>query len=390
MRPDGETILQFGGGNFLRAFVDVFLHDANVEGQEVGLAVVITSTDSPRAQQINASRGAYHVHCRGRLEGVEVDETRRYDRGLARALPAASDWPEVLRLARSPDLRLVVSNTTEAGFILDDADGHSDVARTALGAAASLLPGAPPSPQSATPASFPAKLLAVLAARYHSGLPALTVVPCELYEENGDRLRKLVLEQARRWGLSGDLLEWIRNQCLWPNTLVDRIVSGRPKSHPLLSEDSLLVVAEPYAFWAIENRPDLELFRHQHLRLVDNVAPFSLRKVRVLNGIHTALVCRALPLGIETVAEALEHSEVGPWLRQLLDEEILPVLKGRVPDLEEFVRSGLERFGNPHLHHRLADIAIHHETKLQTRLVPTAREFEERFGRKPPLLSRLL
>lgn len=363
---DSESVLQFGGGNFLRAFADVFIDRANRGPRPVGKAVVVQSTPGPRAEWINAQAGSYHVVTRGIEAGETVDRVERVA-PLSRALVAATQWQQVLEVGRSPALRLVVSNTTEAGLALDDDEKPSG---------------------KGVPRSFPAKLLAVLLARREAGLGGLTVLPCELIEGNGDLLYRLVLEQAHAWRVEDAALDWLKNECRWPNTLVDRIVSGRPAEHLLLAEDQLLTVAEPYALWAIE-APGLDFVDDPAVRLVDDVAPYALRKVRLLNGAHTALVCRAGGR-FETVRQAVEDAAVRGWLETLLYQELLPPINGRVDGAEAFAGQVLERLANPFLDHRLADIALHHETKVGTRLLPTYREFKETRGSEPALLAEIL
>jgi tagaturonate reductase len=360
-----ETVLQFGGGNFLRAFADVFIDRTNQGPRPVGKVVVVQSTPGPRSEWINQQGGSYHVVTRGIEQGQTVDRSERVA-SISRALEAAGQWPQVLELAQSPALRFVVSNTTEAGLALD-AD------EPALGG---------------TPRSFPAKLLAVLLARRQAGLDGLTVLPCELVENNGDTLRGLVLRQGREWGVEEAALDWVKTACRWPNTLVDRIVSGRPAEHPLLDEDKLLTVGEPYALWAIQ-AADLGFVEDPAVRMVKDVEPYALRKVRLLNGAHTALVCKAGDQ-FETVRQAVADVGVRAWLEKLLLEELLPPVEGRIEGGAEFAAQVLERFANPFLDHRLADIALHHETKIGTRLLPTYGEFKEAFGQEPPLLAALL
>jgi tagaturonate reductase len=378
-----ETVLQFGTGNFLRAFVDLFVHDANAQGQAVGRVVVVQSTASNRAATLNGSGDGYHVLVRGKWQGAVVDDVVRVT-SVSRALDARSQWDEVLRVGASPALRFVVSNTTEAGMALADENGLArEAASGARGAAA--------------PVSFPAKLLRVLQRRFELGLPGLAILPCELVEPNGTKLRDLCLEQAARWSLPADLVEYVRSGNRWFNSLVDRIVSGKPAEHPLLAADPLLTAAEPYALWAVEATdaagradPAALPFRHPAVVAVADVKPYALRKIRLLNGAHTALVCKALPLGIETVREAVGHPAVGPWLRDVLFEEVVPVLEGRVADPAGFAAQTLERFANPFLHHRLADIALNHQAKLKTRLVPTVEDYTAKFGRPPPRLTAIL
>lgn len=359
-----ETILQFGGGSFLRAFADVFVHEANAGGEAVGRVVVVQSTGGDRAALLNAQGGRYHVVVRGLADGVEIDNTLAV-RSISRALPAKSEWARVIEVARTPALRMVISNTTEAGYALVDND----------------RPG--------LPRSFPARLLCVLQARYRAGLPGLAVLPCELVAPNGELLRDLVLSQADAWRLDTGLRDWIRRDVRWVNTLVDRIVSGRPASHPLLESDGLLTAAEPFALWVVEAQPG-DLFPHPCVRFVRDVRPYALRKVRILNGAHTALVCRALPEGLRTVREAVGNPEVGRWLRRLVFEEIVPTLQDAVEDAGGFAEQVMERFANPFLDHRLEDIALHHEEKVRVRLTPTYQAFLKAFGRPPELLGNII
>jgi tagaturonate reductase len=330
--------------------------------------VVVQSTGSERARAFNAAHGRYHVAVRGLDGGRTVDRVVEVH-SVARALAAGTQWSEVLDAARSEDLRVVVSNATEAGYTLLSGDRLDSV----------------------PPASFPAKLLAVLAARFEAGLPGVTVLPCELIEQNADRLRDLVLEQAVRWLLPEPLLAWLRHDCAWRNTLVDRIVAAPKPEDPWAAADPLFAVAEPFALWLVEGALPVPCFAdHPSVRQVDGLEPFVLRKVRILNGAHTALVAKALPQGCRTVRDAVLDPQIGMWLRRLLFDEIVPVLEGRTDAPGRFAEQVLERFANPFLDHRLADIALHHEVKVQTRLLPTHADYCRRFGRAPPLLDALL
>jgi tagaturonate reductase len=362
-----ETVLQFGSGRFLRAFADLFIHQANQTANPVGKVVIVQSTGGQRAGGLNSQAGRYHVVVRGLEQGAIVDRVEPVE-SISRALAAASQWEDVLTLARSPKLRLILSNTTEVGYNLDPSD----------------RPGDRP------PRSFPAKLLAVLQERFGAGQPGLTIVPCELREHNADLLQGIVLQLAKDWQLPEPLQHYLRDDCVWLNTLVDRIVTA-PTDHPMLATDSLLTVCEPYALWAIQSKPKAWRFlEHPGVVWTDDVQPYFLRKVRILNGAHTALLIKAQPRGFLTVRAAVTDRELGVWLERLLFEEIVPVLEGRVERPTEFARQTLERFRNPFLEHKLADIAVHHESKVQVRLVPTGDEFVAKFGRTPPLLAEVL
>jgi tagaturonate reductase len=363
-----ETVLQFGAGRFLRAFADLFIDQANRQGQAVGRVVQVQSTGDDRALALNRQGGIYHVLIRGLDKGTQIDRLETCG-GVSRALVAGSQWNDVLAVARSPRLRVILSNTTEKGYDLDAGDGPGD----------------------APPRSFPAKLLAVLRERFEAGRAGVTIIPCELREQNADLLQEIVVDLGQRWSLNPAFLRWIKESCYWLNTLVDRIVTRPPSDHPLLREDALLTVCEPYALWAIQSKPGADLFlQHPDLTWSEDVQPYFLRKVRILNGGHTALLIKARPRGFTTVREAVLDPALGKWLERLLIDEVVPTLEGRVEAPADFARQVLDRFRNPFLEHQLADIAVHHEAKVEVRLKPTAREFLEKFGKAPPLLTEVL
>lgn len=363
-----ETILQFGAGNFLRGFADFFVSEANRSANPPGKIVVVQSTGIERAEALNKAKGRYHVAVRGVKNGEVIDETHEVD-SISRALHAGTQWTEVLDFATSPDLRWIFSNTTEAGFVLEETDRVRS--------------------EDKAPDSFPAKLLAVLLARHAAGLPGVTILPYELIENNAGKLLALVLEQASRWNVKSDTVRWIGNECRWLNNLVDRIVPGRPKEHPLLESDPLLIVAEPFALWAIEDPAGCGI-EHPAIVACSDISTHFRRKVRILNGVHSALVCKALPMGISTVREALSHPDVGRWTERLLFDEIVPVLEDHCDDPKGFAHSVLDRGLNPFFDHHLSSIALSHEAKVAVRLVPTRDEFTQRFGREPEILSSLL
>ena len=362
-----ETILQFGSGRFLRAFADLFIHHANQSGQNVGRVVIVQSTGAQRAGALSGSGGKYHVLVRGIENGAVVDRVEPCE-SVSRALAASTEWPEVLRVACSGNLKAILSNTTEAGYDLDPSDK------------AGMAP----------PKSFPAKLVEVLRARHAAGLKPISIIPCELRENNASLLKSIVLGLANDWKLPGGVIDHI-NACSWHETLVDRIVTGTPENHPLLATDPMLTACEPYALFAIQEIPGVpRLLEHPSVAWTPNVLPYFLRKVRILNGGHTALLIRAWPRGFEIVRDAVNDPELGPWLRDLLNEEVVPVLQGRCEDPAGFAREVLDRFRNPFLQHRLADISLHHEAKVNVRLVPTFEEFKVKFGKEPARLAVLL
>ncbi len=381
-----ETILQFGTGRFLRAFVDRFVQRANDEGQEVGRVVAVQSTGSERAELLGGKGKGYHVLVRGYEDGqlVErVDEVKSISRGLV----AGTEWPKVLEVARSPHLRYIVSNTTESGYTLDSADGLS----------------------SAPPATFPAKLTRVLWERYQAEQPPVIILPCELIERNAEKLRDLVRQQILAWQLPVTFEPWVTEECVWLNNLVDCMVTRAPTDHSLTNEDPLLIHAEPYALWAIQQPPvrragesgiihlgsrfldhPIKLFDHPAIQLVDELSPYYLRKVRMLNGVHTAMVGKYLKSEFKTVQEILADKEAARWVRGLLYEEIVPTIAYRIGGVAEFADQTFDRLRNPFLSHLLSDIAANHEDKVRVRLEPTFEEYQKLFGKIPPRLAEAM
>lgn len=352
--------MQFGTGRFLRGFVDAFIDDVEREraaesgppGQRV---TVVESTGSGMAARLAARDYAYELRTRGLEQGRVVD-TERVIRVIDRSVDASTGTTALAEAARDPDLAIVTSNATPAGYVAG---------------------------------GFPSKLATVLIERARGGMPGLLIVPCELVERNGDRLRALVLDEVARIGPEPSAVEHVRDANTWTTTMVDRIVTtgvsgstGKP--------DPLVVVVEPFATWVVEGAGDVALLDHPAVTLTGDVTPYALRKIRVLNGAHTALVARTRGTGVELVRQALEDPEIAAWLEELLLEEIVPALGDRIVDGETFVATVLERFRNPFLDHRLADIAVDHEQKLDLRLASTYRDYRERFGRAPRRLGALL
>jgi tagaturonate reductase len=364
-----ETVLQFGAGRFLRAFVDRFIQNANDEGQEVGRVVVVQSTPGQRADLLNSQPDGYHVLIRGYAEGELVDRTEPV-RSIRRALVAQHQWEEVLAVASSKDLRLIVTNATEAGYALDAAD----------------------SVDSAPPNSMPAKLTQVLWERFRAGGAPLVFLPCELIEGNAGKLCAIVCSLAQAWSLPEAFTSWVHGNCQWLDNLVDCIVTPAPEDHPLANSDKLLVSAEPYMLWAIQRPAKFEptLFRHPAIQVVDDLVPYYLRKVRMLNGLHTAMAAKFRPTGFETVLQVTSDRDAVRWLRALLYEEIVPTIAYRVDDAALFADQVFDRFRNPYLAHKLSDIAKNHAAKVLVRLQPTHDEYVKLFGRAPKRLDEVL
>jgi tagaturonate reductase len=349
-------IVQFGTSRFLLAHVALFVSQAlerGAEGQALGGICVVQTThsaDSARRLAALSAGGGYPVHVHGLQRGAIVD---RRDTGHAvhEALQAERDWPR-LQHKVAHDAAVIVSNTADRGYQLDDADD------------AALL-----APAAAVPRSFPAKLLVLLHRRWQLNRDApLSIFPCELIERNGEVLRDLLVGLAREWSADGDFIDWLQAHCVWANSLVDRIVSA-----PL---QPVGAVAEPYALWAVEAQPRLQPpCRHESIVLTDDLTRYVRLKLFLLNGGHSFLAERWLrdgrPAG-ETVLQAMQDERLRAELEALWHDEMLPVFDalGLGQAARDYLVALRERLLNPFLQHRLAEIAQNHAQKKQRRFAP--------------------
>ena len=375
-----ERAVQFGTGALLRGLVDALLDDANRQGKFGGRVVMIGSTGSGRDRALNDQSGLFTLVVQGLVNGEPRREFRVVS-SVSRALAASTDWDQVLRCAENPDLELIFSNTTEIGIAFDEADAAN---------------GADASP----PRSFPGKLTAFLLRRARwSGFDesrAPVVIPTELIEGNGDKLRDIVATLASRWAVEPEFARWL-GAVRFCNTLVDRIVPGAPSAAYLAEleqvlpyRDGMITVCEPYRLFAIEGDEALEKrlrfpAADEGIIVAGSITPFRLRKVRLLNGAHTTFVSLAILAGCTTVREAVEHPVLGGFLRHALLKEIVPSVD--VPGAEAFAREVMDRFANPFLHHLLWDITLQGTTKFKVRVVPSILDFARRSGEPPRALA---
>ena len=374
-----ERIVQFGEGNFLRAFVDWMVHRMNSAGVFNGRVVLVQPIAQGLTDVINAQDGLYTVALRGRQNGRIVN-TKEVVTSISRCVNPYADFDAYLACAISPDLRFIVSNTTEAGIRVDPAD--------TIGARPAL--------------SFPGKLTQLLYKRFQhfQGDPSrgLVMLPCELIEKNGDTLRRTVQETATRWELPAAFLKWVNESCVFTNTLVDRIVTGYPKDEiealqaELGYEDRLLVAAEVFHAWVIEGPRSLEAelpLRKVGLDVVwtDDVQPYRERKVRILNGAHTMTVLGAYLAGLDTVGEFMNDAQFRAFVEEGIHDEILPTLQLPPADVESFARAVSERFANPFIKHQLLSISLNSVSKFKARILGTMLDYQKMRGALPPKLT---
>ena len=349
--PIAHPILQFGTGRFLQAHVDLFVSDALRHGAALGKVTVVQSTGSPQSTaRAAALANGYRVEVRGMQGGHPVETTVQVD-SVQAVWHADRDWAHLLR-AMASSVQIMVSNTADAGYVLDASD--TDVLlRT----------------PDATPRSYPAKLVALLHHRWqHLPRAALTIYPCELVSRNGDTLRSIVFNLALEWSADPAFVRYLDEHCIWVNSLVDRIVSS-----PL---EPAGAVTEPYALWAIEEQAGMVLpCRHPAMVLTDDLQQFELRKLWLLNLGHTFLADRWQVLNRpadETVVQAMHDPLLRAQLESVWTEEVLPVFdaEGGGEPARAYLVEVRDRFLNPFLQHRLADIAKNHSEKLQRRILP--------------------
>lgn len=373
-----ERILQFGEGNFLRAFTDWMIDRMNKEAGYNSGVVVIQPLPGGIVHILNEQDGLYTLYLNGIREGEVVSEHSVIN-CITRGVNPYKDYQAYLSIGNNPELKLVLSNTTEAGIAFNEED---------------TLDGG-------CQKSFPGKLTALLYQRYKyfSGAKdkGLVFIPCELIDKNGEMLREKILMFAKHWNLEEGFATWINGANTFCNSLVDRIVPGYPKErigavhNQLGYEDSLVVEGEQFHLWVIEGPSWVkEIFPADRAGLevlfVDDMTPYRTRKVRILNGAHTTLVPVAYLYGIETVREAVEDGTVGKYLTDAIFNEIIPTLDLPKEELDYFASAVLDRFKNPFIKHYLMSIALNSMSKYETRVLPSVLEYVKRTGKLPEKL----
>ncbi|MGZ7440533.1 tagaturonate reductase [Paenibacillus sp. TH7-28] len=374
-----EKVLQFGEGNFLRAFVDWQIDIMNKQTGFNGNVVIVQPLPAGLAEALNEQDGLYTVYLEGMKEGRAVREHSLIE-AVARGINPYNQYEAYAKLAENPDLRFIISNTTEAGIAFVPSDWLED------------------QPQS----SYPGKLTALLYRRfqYFGGdrSKGFIIIPCELIDRNGDELKAIVLKYAELWNLSADFISWLHEANTFCCSLVDRIVPGYPKerigeiTEELGYEDRFVVVGEQFHLWVIEGPQWIkeefpaELAGLQVL-VVDDMTPYRTRKVRILNGAHTALTPVAYLYGLETVGESLDHPIVGKFVESLIYNEIIPTLELPEEELRSFAAAVLERFRNPFVRHYLMSIALNSVSKFKTRDLPTLLTYSKEQGKFPRKLT---
>ncbi len=374
--------VQFGEGVFVRGFIDWMIDSANRQEFFNGSIAVVQPRAGGIVGRLAAQDGLFTVVLRGSEDGRDVVR-RRCVGSVRQTINPYTEFEKLMALAREPSLRFMFSNTTEAGLALDPDD----------------RPGGQPPP------SFPAKLTLLLHERWRhfQGDPdkGLILLPCELLEKNGELLKACILQTIGSWEFPSPFAEWIERHNFFCNTLVDRIVTGYPAAdaaeidRQLGYHDGMLLAGEPYHLFAVEGPADLEEelpLRQAGLNVVwtNDLTPYRERKVRVLNGAHTAMMPIAFLAGHDTVLEAMNDPDIGLFIRRLIHDEILPTLDGDPADLRAYAASVLDRFRNPFNRHELLAISLNSISKFRVRLLPSLLKFATANAKLPDCICRAL
>ena len=370
-----ERIIQFGEGNFLRAFANWMIHEMNKKADFDAGVVAVQPIDQGLIKMLNDQDGLYTLYMNGIKNGKAISEHEIID-CIQRGINPYEAPAEYFKNAENPDLRFVISNTTEAGITYNAEDKLEDA------------------PQS----SYPGKLTALLYKRFQffggASDKGMIVIPCELIDKNGENLKKIILQYAADWNLGEEFVTWIEEDNIFCNTLVDRIVPGYPRdkmdaiTEELGYKDNLVVEGEQFHLWVIEGPESVkdEIPAEAcglNIVFTDNMEPYRTRKVRILNGAHTTLVPVGYQYGIDKVRESLEDEVVGGFLQKTIFNEICPTLDLSKEELEQFSNDVLDRFRNPFLEHALLSISLNSTSKYKTRVLPSVLEYIKRKNELP-------
>ncbi|MGD1815629.1 MAG: tagaturonate reductase [Pleomorphochaeta sp.] len=377
-----ESILQFGEGNFLRAFVDWQIDNANEKTDFNSNVVIVQPLAKGLSDMINDQEGLYTTITRG-IRNDEIVEDYRKITSVSRCINVYDEFDKYMEMSKSEDLRFVISNTTEAGISYSENCSLSD--------------------QPA--ASFPAKVTQLLYSRFNHFNKeghGLIFIPCELIEKNGDNLKAIIIRYANEWKLGDDFISWVNSECIFANSLVDRIVTGYPRNEAdaicekIGYKDNLLDTAELFHLWVIEaKKENLEQLRKEfpldkaglNVIFTDDMSFYRTRKVRILNGTHTLMVLAAHLYGITTVDEALNDEVVFKFIKEGLFDEIIESMDGDKDMLLDYAKDVLNRFRNPFLNHQVLAISLNSTSKFKTRDLPSLLSYVEKFNKAPQALS---
>jgi tagaturonate reductase len=365
-----ETIIQFGEGNFLRAFIDWMIQEMNDNAGFNSKVVVVQPIKTGMVDKLNQQNCQYHVVLKGLKNGKALKEIK-LNSAISRGINPYASFAEYSKLAEDPSMRFIISNTTEAGIAFNESD----------------------TPDMQPPSSFPAKITQLLYHRftfYKGDLSkGFIILPCELIENNGSELKRCIEKYIALWNLPAAFSEWLNAANTFCNTLVDRIVPGFNKetakelAETMQSSDNMCVDGEQFHLWVIEGpqwiKDEFPADKaNLNVLFVNDVKPYRVRKVRLLNGPHTLMTPVAYLSGIDYVRDALEHPVIGKFITQAIDNEIIPTVDLPADEMRKFADEVLDRFRNPFVNHALMSISLNSVSKFKTRLLPTLLDFNKK------------
>lgn len=371
-------ILQYGEGNFLRSFADLYFDTLNREGEGEYRVNIIKPINFGSLEKFERQNNKYHVVLRGCEEGAATERVYAVD-CLENVIDPFINFDSYSALARDKELKIIVSNTTEAGICYCDADrmdGFDGI-------------------------TYPAKLTKFLFDRYTAGLDGVYILPVELIDNNADELKACVDRYISLWNLPDGFRKWNDTQNFYCNTLVDRIVSGYPRDEKTLSHiaeivgerDELVTIGEPFGLWAVEKKGEIEKYiktgvHNIEVVLTEDIGYYKKRKVRVLNGSHTNLVPAGLIHGLNTVYDCMIDKKMRAFVEETLKSEINPFVSDDISMTEAFSNSVTDRFLNPYLNHQLISIALNSISKWRARNLPSFKDYYKANGSIAPNLTR--
>ncbi len=367
-----EKIIQFGEGGFLRGFADWIIQVINENSNFNASVVVVQPIEKGMCDVLKSQNCIYTNVMRGLSNGKPVEKSKIIN-VISRTVQPYRNFDSYLKLADNPNFRFIISNTTEAGICFEKNDKA----------------------ENAPHISFPAKLTLLLKRRFENKLPGFIFLPCELIEKNGENLKRCLLKYSALWNLGRDFENWIENENIFCNTLVDRIVTGFPKEEKLELgcdfEDKMLDTCELFHLWVIEGPKNIKSefpFENSGLNIVltDNSEPYRTRKVRILNGAHTAMIPYALLCGIQSVGECMKDKKMSSFVKSCVYDEIIPTLDLPLHELTDYADSVFERFENPYIKHLCSSIALNSVSKFKVRVLPSILEYIKRKNKMPEKL----
>ncbi len=362
-----EKVIQFGEGGFLRGFVDWIIQLTNEKTDFDAGVVVVQPIEKGMCDMLEAQNCRYTHVMRGLRDGVATVEKKVID-CITRTVKPYDDFGKFLALAKNKDFRFVVSNTTESGIVYNENDKMEDAPNV----------------------SFPAKVTLLLQERFKLGYGGFIFLPCELIDKNGKTLCECILKYAKLWNLGEEFENWVKNENVFYNTLVDRIVTGYPKDEKIETdfEDNMLNTSELFHLWVIEGPQNITKefpFDKANLNIIvtDNLERYRTRKVRILNGAHTSMIPYALLEGVETVGDCMKDEKMSSFVKACVYDEIIPTLDLPYEELKEYADNVFERFENPYIKHFCSSIALNSVSKFKVRVLPSLLEYIKRKGEMP-------